>query len=124
MLCACNCRQSEWMLCWVMLLFFSEQNNTSTCSTLHPFNGLFSRTTCVSRYQKSRTSLGLNKARDVGVWGWQWHQLDHMQTVCTSLQTDNHTNTPSLNFFTGRMLFLVHITQGAYFSCFRALSSL
>ena len=22
--------------------------------------------------------------------GWQWHQLDHMQTICTSLQTDNH----------------------------------
>ena len=29
----------------------------------------------------------------------QWHQLDHMQTVCTSLQTDNHTNTSSLNFY-------------------------
>ena len=23
--------------------------------------------------------------------GWQWHQLDHMQVICTSLQTDNHT---------------------------------
>jgi len=22
--------------------------------------------------------------------GWQWHQLDHMQIICTSLQTDNH----------------------------------
>jgi len=20
--------------------------------------------------------------------GWQWHQLDHMQIICTSLQTD------------------------------------
>jgi len=29
--------------------------------------------------------------------GMQWHQLDHMQTVCISLQTDNHTNTSSLN---------------------------
>ena len=29
----------------------------------------------------------------------QWHQLDHMQTICTSLQTDNHTNTSSLNFY-------------------------
>ena len=28
----------------------------------------------------------------------QWHQLDHLQTICTSFQTDNHTNTPSLNF--------------------------
>jgi len=26
--------------------------------------------------------------------------------VCTSLQTDNHTSTPSLSFFTGRMPFL------------------
>jgi len=25
-------------------------------------------------------------------------QLYHMQTVCTSLHTDNHTNTSSLNF--------------------------
>jgi len=29
----------------------------------------------------------------------QWHQLDHMQTICTSLQTDNHNNTSSLNFY-------------------------
>jgi len=26
--------------------------------------------------------------------------------VCTSLQTDNHTSTPPLSFFTGRMPFL------------------
>jgi len=38
--------------------------------------------------------------------GWQWHQLDHMQIICTSLQTDNHASTSSLNFFTGRMLFV------------------
>jgi len=31
--------------------------------------------------------------------GWQWHQLDHMQISCTSLQTDNHAITSSLNFF-------------------------
>jgi len=30
---------------------------------------------------------------------WQWHQLDHMQIICTSLQTDNHASTSSLNFF-------------------------
>jgi len=29
----------------------------------------------------------------------QWHQLDHMQTIYTSLQTDNHTNTSSVNFY-------------------------
>jgi len=35
----------------------------------------------------------------------QWHQLDYMQTICTSLQTDNHTVTLPLDFY-GRMLFL------------------
>jgi len=32
------------------------------------------------------------------LFGMQWDQLDHMQTICTSLQTDNHTNTLSLKF--------------------------
>ena len=56
-------------------------------------------TTWVSRYQKGKTSLDLNEAREDSVLGRQWHQLDHMQTICTSLQTDNHTNTSSLNFY-------------------------
>jgi len=41
--------------------------------------------------------------------GWQWHQLDHIQITSISLQTDNHAadaTTSSLNFFTGRMLFV------------------
>jgi len=33
---------------------------------LHPFSGLFSRTTWASRYQKSKTSLDLNEAREMG----------------------------------------------------------
>ena len=32
--------------------------------------------------------------------GWQWHQLDHMQIICTSLKIDNHSSTSSLNYFT------------------------
>jgi len=54
-----------------------------------------SRTTWVSRYQKGKTNLDFTEARDSE---WQWHQLGHMQ-VCTSLQTDNHANTPLLSFF-------------------------
>ena len=57
---------------------------------------LFRRTTQVSRYQKGKTNLDFTEARDSE---WQWHQLDHMQ-VCTSLQT------PTTQFFTGRMPFL------------------
>ena len=50
-----------------------------------PFNGLFSRTTWGSRYQKGKTNLDFTGARDSE---WQWHQLGHMQ-VCTLLQTDS-----------------------------------
>ena len=41
--------------------------------------------------------------------GMQWHQLDHMLTTCTSLQTDNHPNrTPRRSkLFTDQMLFLM-----------------
>ena len=60
----------------------------------HPFNGLFSGTTQVSRYQKGKTNLDFTEARDTE---WQWHQLGHMQ-VCTLLQTDNHASTPPLSF--------------------------
>jgi len=31
--------------------------------------------------------------------GWQWHQLDHMQTICTLLQTDNQGSTSSLSVY-------------------------
>jgi len=31
--------------------------------------------------------------------GWQWHQLDHMQTIYTSLKTDNHASTSPLCFY-------------------------
>jgi len=31
--------------------------------------------------------------------GWQWHQLDHMQTICTTLQTGDHASMSALNFF-------------------------
>jgi len=48
---------------------------------LHPFNGLFSRTTWVSWYQKGKTSLDLNEARDDAGFGMRWHQLDNMRTV-------------------------------------------
>ena len=66
----------------------------STHTRTHPFNGLLSGTTRVSRYRKGKTNLDFTEARDSE---WQWHQLGHMQ-VCTSLQTDNHASTQPLSF--------------------------
>jgi len=56
----------------------------------------------MSRYQTGKTNLDFTGARDSE---WQWHQLGQMQ-VCTLLQTDNHTSTTPLSFFTGWMPFL------------------
>jgi len=82
------CGRLNWLLC-------SSKTHT------HPFNGPFSGTTRVSRYQKGKNSLDFSVARDSA---WQWHQLGHMQ-ICISLQAGNHTSTPPL-LFTGRMPFL------------------
>jgi len=49
----------------------------------HLFNGLLSKTTQVSRYQKVKTNLDFTEATGSEQ---QWHQLGHIQ-VCTSLQT-------------------------------------
>jgi len=63
--------------------------------------------------------------------GWQWRQLDHMQIICTSLQTDNHASTSSLNFyrpdaFTDRMLLLTtnQSTEGKLKCCFAKTKTL
>ena len=63
---------------------------------LHPFNGLFSRTTWVSRHQKDKSFWILLEQE---MMGCQWHQMDHMQIICTLLQTDNHASTSPLSFY-------------------------
>ena len=92
--------------CPPQALFQSNEGNNDSrpinwTTHTHPFNGPFSGTTRVSRYQKGKTNLDFTEARDSE---WQWHQLGHTQ-VCISLQTDNHASTPLVSFFTGRMPF-------------------
>jgi len=53
-------------------------------------------TTWVSQYQKGKPLWILLEQE---MMGWQWHQLDHMQIICTSLQTDNHASTSPLSFY-------------------------
>ena len=90
---------SRTLLLLLQLSQYSADLNSFWYAQLQPFNGLFSRTTWVSWYQKGKTSLDLNEARNDGVLGRHWHQLDHMQTICTLVQTDNHTNTSSRNIY-------------------------
>ena len=70
------------------------KHNCRKCTHTHPFNGPLFGTTLVSWYQKGKTNLDFTEARDSE---WQWNQLGHIQ-VCTSLQRDNHANTPPLSF--------------------------
>jgi len=54
---------------------------TTILLLLHPFNGLFSRTTWVSRYQKGKTSLDLNEARNgevLGCSGISWTYANNL----------------------------------------------
>ena len=76
-------------------LQLAQNSSVNTHTHTHPFNGPFSGTTRVSRYQKGNTNLDFCEARDSE---WQWHQLGRMQ-VCTSLQTDNHACTQQLSFY-------------------------
>jgi len=83
-----------------IIVWFSKTNlrQHTTHTHTHSFDGPFSGTTQVSRYQKGKTSLDFTGARDSE---WQWHQLGHIQ-VCTLLQTDNHASTPPLSFLQAR----------------------
>jgi len=83
-----------YFLLYLFPLFSSVLTLRIYTTHTRPFNGPFSGTTRVSRYQKGKTNLDFTKARDSE---WQWHQLDHMQ-VCTSLQTDNHASIPPLSY--------------------------
>ena len=81
---------------WGIAAFSSDTSTHHLCIHMHthPFNGPFSGTTRVRRYQKGKTNLDFTEARDSE---WQLHQLGHTQ-VCTSLQTDNHASTSPLSF--------------------------
>ena len=54
----------------------------------HPFNGPFSRTTRVGRYQKGKTNLDFTEARDSEC---QWHQLG----LCKSAPHSRQITTPA-----------------------------
>jgi len=70
--------------------------------TSNPFNGFYPRTTWVRRQQKGQPFWILLEQE---MMGWQWHQLDNMQIICTSLQTET-TPVPYHSVFTGQMAFL------------------
>jgi len=56
----------------------------------------FPRPTWVNRHKKGKPFWILMKQE---MMGWQWHQLDHIQIICSLFQTENHVNTSPLGFY-------------------------
>ena len=69
-------------------LFSSSNQFVPQHTHTHPFNGPFSRTTRVGRYQKGKTNLDFTEARDNE---WQWHQLG----ICKSAPRSRQITTPA-----------------------------
>jgi len=98
-----------------------QTSNRELLLLLHPFNGLFSKTTWVRRYQKSKSILHLNQARDDGVLGCSGISW----TICKQSAPRSRQitmPTPHHSIFTGRMLFLMpnqqcHNTEGLRLTC-------
>ena len=63
------------------MMWGARDTNTYT----HPFNGHFSWTTRMSRYQKGKTNLDITEARDSE---WQWHQLGYIIYASLHLAPD------------------------------------
>jgi len=66
-------------------------SQTTTTTSVYQ---LFSRTTWVSWHQKGKPFWILLEQE---MMAWQWHQLDHMHIICTSLWTDNHASTSPIS---------------------------
>jgi len=78
---------------------------TATTDVGNKVVAFFSTIIWLSCHQKDKPFWILMKQETME---WQWNQLDHMEISCTSLQTDNHASTSSLNFCRpDEMLFLI-----------------
>jgi len=71
----------------------SIDQTTTTTTTTHVT--AFFQDNLVSRHKKGKPFWILEQE----MMGWQWHQLDHMQIICTLLQTDNHARLLLLSFY-------------------------
>jgi len=80
-------------------LYVTRENQQTLCLCYYYYYvhlTAFFRTTRVSRHQKGKPFWIL--VEQEMMW-WQWHQLDRMQIICTSLQTDNNASTSPLSFY-------------------------
>jgi len=110
---ACNC----------ISLYVSRTAEHSSISTLqhthtpHQHSARQTDTRLTVSFSGQPGQAGTTKVKPIWILtkqemiGWRWHQLHHMQTICTKLRTDNHASNSSLNFLRARC-FSWHPTNG------------
>jgi len=103
-----RCQQSSdgdlWHSCIAL------QAEAASAARLHITQHHTDRQTPVQQrlFQDNLAKLGIRKVEAIWILmkqetiGWQWHQLDHVQIICTLLHTDNHVSTWSLKFLQAR----------------------
>jgi len=84
----------NWLLHAIRKGQISNLQPNTYHTTQCPFNGLLPGQSGYTGTRKV-TIQDFNEARNDG---WQRHQLNHMQIICTSLQTNNHVSTSPLSF--------------------------
>ena len=101
-LCRRWCHSSSGVIAALSRARTHAHTHTHTHTRTHPFNGSFSGTTQVSRYQKGKTNLDFTlKQETVSGSGISW-------AICKSAPCSKQTpcQHPTTQFFTGRMSFL------------------
>ena len=77
-------------------IVFGDFRLLMVTTTVQPFYDPLSGTTHVSRYQKDKPFWILDQA---DMMGWQWHQLNRMPAICTSLQKITTPATHQSDFY-------------------------
>ena len=88
---------------WLSMLWFSAYLTYLFTKLIQLFKCLFQDNLSKLAPERQNHS-GFNEERHDG---WQWHQLDHMQTTCSLFQTDNHASSSSSDEPSCQMLFLM-----------------
>ena len=105
--CASRCLPSRW----------SDVFTSNTCTSKHSHSPTFTQyatdTHLADSFPRQPGQAGTRKVKQIWIlmkqemMGSQWHQLDHMQIICTLLQTDKPRQHLIIQASTGRMLFLM-----------------
>jgi len=68
----------------------------------HAYSDILADTCWTATFPEQPCKPASERLDQSGFWWskrWQWHQLDHMQIICTLLQTDSHASTPHHSIF-------------------------